>query len=125
MCHLIICGIMDHASKTTFTYWKNLIFMMNLAVMFFHSLTYEIVGEKLPARDFLLTMLVVTLAFQLYLYLRWIIDLTYILNIRMFFVKRITVEPETQLDEEDCSSQTSNNPQSRSFIGEQHLNTSE
>jgi len=91
MCHLIICGIMDHASKTTFTYWKNLIFMMNLAVMFFHSLTYEIVGEKLPARDFLLTMLVVTLLFQLYLYLRWIIDLTYILNIKMFFIKRVAV----------------------------------
>lgn len=86
---------MDHACKTTFTYWKNLIFMMNLAVMFFHSLCYEIVGEKLPAKDFLLTMLCITLFFQLYLYLRWIVDLTYILNIRMFFLKPVPVEPET------------------------------
>lgn len=112
---------MDHACKTTFTYWKNLIFMMNLAVMFFHSLAYEIIGEKLPARDFLATMLVVTLFCQLFLYLRWMVDLTYILKIRMFFVNPIQVVEETEdftsyRDEEDCSSYTSNNPQSRSMM---------
>ena len=95
--------------------------MMNLAVMFFHSLAYEIIGEKLPARDFLATMLIVTLFCQLFLYLRWMVDLTYILKIRMFFVKPVEVVEETEdytsyRDEEDCSSYTSNNPQSRSMM---------
>lgn len=109
--HLIICGIMDHACHTTFTYWRNLVYVMNFFAMFFNSLTFEIVGRRLPAEEFLLALCVITLFCQLYLYFRWIFDLTYILKIRMFFVKpaQVTQDIETSYVSED-----SLNPQSRS-----------
>jgi len=125
--HLIICGIMDHACHSTFSYWKNMIFILNIFAMFFNSLTFEIVGQRLPANDFLLTMVLVTVVCQLFLYLGWIVDLTFILKVRMFFVKKVPEESVTNefitpgYDHESCSSYTSNNPQSRSYMDHSYV----
>jgi hypothetical protein len=106
ICHLVICGIMAHATHETFTYWNNMIFIGNFLMMFFNTLTFHIVGDRIPSYEFLVGMIVLTGVCQVYLYLRWIMDITLILGIRVFFVKPVTAQGEAETrDQPDIESE--------------------
>lgn len=83
-----------------------MIFCFNLIAMFFNTLTFSIVGDRAPTREFLLSLIVLTLGCQLFLYVRLMLDISYILKIRIFFVKK----PEPAKEETDLESRDQQTP---------------
>jgi hypothetical protein len=87
---------MDHATHSTFSYSSNKIFLGNFLVMFSNTLAFDVIGNRLPATEFLVGMIFITAFCQVYLYGRWIWDISHILKIKIFQVKSMKVEDQEE-----------------------------
>lgn len=94
--HLIITAIVDHATKKRFSIIKNPIFLLNFTAMLLNAVAYKITSIGIPADKFLLILIIATGIIQTFIYTSWILDLTYILNIRVFRNKPKEQKPEVE-----------------------------